>query len=189
MECKLAIDIEEYVAGFRPELMEYAADWCLGARFQEIQQRSDFFEVINGALKNGYATGKFKTGSSPCLCSITQIMLKLLINTVLICNFAQGLICVEPRAKPLLTIQMLDVSRVLKRGINCPFIVRNRLPLRLQFYVMQGSLVRAFRRIEEVLRQLISGAKVIGDSDLAAKLEECSESIRRGVVFAASLYL
>ena len=54
---------------------------------------------------------------------------------------------------------------------------------------MQGSLVRAFRRIEEVLRQMISGAKVIGDTDLAGKFEECSEAIRRGVVFAASLYL
>ena len=54
---------------------------------------------------------------------------------------------------------------------------------------VQGSLVRAFRRIEEVLRQLISGAKVIGDSELANKFEEASESIKRGVVFAASLYL
>ena len=54
---------------------------------------------------------------------------------------------------------------------------------------VQGSLVRAFRRIEEVLRQLISGAKVIGDSELAGKFEEASESIKRGVVFAASLYL
>lgn len=54
---------------------------------------------------------------------------------------------------------------------------------------LQGSLVRAFRRIEEILRQLISGAKLIGDPDLAGKFEECSEAIRRGVVFAASLYL
>lgn len=54
---------------------------------------------------------------------------------------------------------------------------------------VQGSLVRAFRRTEEVLRQLISGAKLIGEADLARKFEECSESIKRGVVFAASLYL
>lgn len=53
----------------------------------------------------------------------------------------------------------------------------------------QGSLVRAFRRTEEILRQLISGAKVIGEADLAGKFEECSASIKRGVVFAASLYL
>lgn len=55
--------------------------------------------------------------------------------------------------------------------------------------VLQGSLVRAFRRIEEVLRQLASGARVIGDSDLADKFEESSKSICRGVAFAASLYL
>ena len=39
------VDTEEYISKFRPELMEFAADWCLGIRFQEIQQRSDFFEV------------------------------------------------------------------------------------------------------------------------------------------------
>ncbi len=49
--------------------------------------------------------------------------------------------------------------------------------------------MRAFRRTEEILRQLISGARVIGETDLASKFEECSESIKRGVVFSASLYL
>lgn len=53
----------------------------------------------------------------------------------------------------------------------------------------QGSLVRAFRRIEELLRQLVAAVRVIGDQELAAKFEEASESIKRGVVFAASLYL
>lgn len=49
VECKMAIDVEEYISSFRPELMEYAADWCLGTRFNEIQQRSDFFEVCQPA--------------------------------------------------------------------------------------------------------------------------------------------
>lgn len=45
VDCKMELDVEEYVAGFRPELMEFAADWSLGARFLDIQQRSDYFEV------------------------------------------------------------------------------------------------------------------------------------------------
>jgi hypothetical protein len=48
----MAVDVDEYVDQFRPELMEYAADWCLGSRFIDIQQRSDFFEVMHK-----YATG------------------------------------------------------------------------------------------------------------------------------------
>ena len=55
--------------------------------------------------------------------------------------------------------------------------------------IMQGSLVRAIRRIEEVLRQLVAAAKGIGDNDLATKFEEATERIKRGVVFAGSLYL
>lgn len=54
---------------------------------------------------------------------------------------------------------------------------------------VQGSLVRAFRRIEEVLRQLVSGVRLIGEEELEHKFEDAIESIRRGVVFAASLYL
>lgn len=54
---------------------------------------------------------------------------------------------------------------------------------------MQGSLVRAFRRMEEVLRQSVAGAKVIGDMELAGKFETAMESIKHGVVFAGSLYL
>ena len=45
LDCKLDIDAEEYVASFRPELMEFAADWCQGARFMDIQKQSEFFEV------------------------------------------------------------------------------------------------------------------------------------------------
>ena len=49
--------------------------------------------------------------------------------------------------------------------------------------------MRAFRRIEEVLRQLVTAAKVIGDQDLADKFETAMNSIKHGVVFAGSLYL
>ncbi len=53
----------------------------------------------------------------------------------------------------------------------------------------QGSLVRAVRRVEEILRQIMSGATVIGDVSLRAKFEEASTRIKRDIIFAASLYL
>ena len=54
---------------------------------------------------------------------------------------------------------------------------------------MQGSIVRTVRRCEELLRQLIDAAKVIGEHDLAEQFGLCVESIKRDIVFAASLYL
>ncbi|CAN4108204.1 unnamed protein product [Withania somnifera] len=55
--------------------------------------------------------------------------------------------------------------------------------------VFEGSLIRAIRRLEEVLQQLIQAAKSIGDIELEAKFEEAVAKIKRDIVFAASLYL
>lgn len=55
--------------------------------------------------------------------------------------------------------------------------------------VFEGSLIRSIRRLEELLRQLSTAAASIGDTALRDKFETGANSIRRGVVFAASLYL
>ncbi|XP_022147197.1 DExH-box ATP-dependent RNA helicase DExH9 [Momordica charantia] len=55
--------------------------------------------------------------------------------------------------------------------------------------VFEGSLIRAIRRLEEVLQQLILAAKSIGETDLQSKFEEAVSKIKRDIVFAASLYL
>ncbi|KAI6678964.1 hypothetical protein NL676_039760 [Syzygium grande] len=55
--------------------------------------------------------------------------------------------------------------------------------------VFEGSLIRAIRRLEEVLQQLILSAKSIGETDLESKFEEAVSKIKRDIVFAASLYL
>jgi ATP-dependent RNA helicase DOB1 len=55
--------------------------------------------------------------------------------------------------------------------------------------VFEGSLIRAIRRLEEVLQQLIMASKSIGETELEAKLEEAVSKIKRDIVFAASLYL
>jgi len=54
---------------------------------------------------------------------------------------------------------------------------------------MEGSIIRVLRRLEELLRQLASASLAIGNSELKNMFEEGSARIRRGVVFAASLYL
>lgn len=55
--------------------------------------------------------------------------------------------------------------------------------------VFEGSLIRAIRRLEEVLQQLILAAKSIGERELELKFEEAVCKIKRDIVFAASLYL
>ena len=55
--------------------------------------------------------------------------------------------------------------------------------------LFEGSLIRAIRRLDEVLGQLGGAAEAVGDSALAARFADASKAIRRGIVFAASLYI
>jgi ATP-dependent RNA helicase DOB1 len=55
--------------------------------------------------------------------------------------------------------------------------------------IFEGSLIRNIRRLEELLRQLASAALAIGNNELKALFEQGADQIRRGVVFAASLYI
>ncbi|KAI8064529.1 rRNA-processing arch domain-containing protein [Gongronella butleri] len=55
--------------------------------------------------------------------------------------------------------------------------------------VFEGSLIRVFRRLEELLRQMASAAKAIGNNDLENKFSEAISRMHRDIIFAASLYL
>jgi ATP-dependent RNA helicase DOB1 len=55
--------------------------------------------------------------------------------------------------------------------------------------VYEGSLIRLFRRLEELLRQMAQAAKVMGSDDLQRKFEDSLAKIRRDIVAAQSLYL
>lgn len=96
VECKMSIDVEDYVASFRPDIMEVAYAWCKGAKFVEVMQIVQVFE---------------------------------------------------------------------------------------------GSLIRAMKRLEEVLQQLVVAAHSIGEIDLETKFQDAVVRIKRDIVFAASLYL
>jgi len=55
----------------------------------------------------------------------------------------------------------------------------------------EGSLIRVFRRLGELLRQMAAAAKVIGNTELQEKFEKSSEMLERAnsVIFCSSLYL
>ena len=53
----------------------------------------------------------------------------------------------------------------------------------------QGSLVRAIRRLEELLRQVAGVLKAVGEAGLGERFEAAIARIKRDIVFAASLYL
>lgn len=55
--------------------------------------------------------------------------------------------------------------------------------------VYEGSLIRMFKRLEEMIKQMIDAAKTIGNSELEKKMEQALELIHRDIVGAGSLYL
>jgi len=55
--------------------------------------------------------------------------------------------------------------------------------------VFEGSIIRAMRRLEELLRQLVAAAKTIGNTELENKVSEGIVKLKRDIAFAASLYL
>ncbi|KAK4792151.1 hypothetical protein SAY86_022586 [Trapa natans] len=55
--------------------------------------------------------------------------------------------------------------------------------------IFEGSIIRSARRLDEFLNQLRAAAHAVGESDLESKFAAASESLRRGIMFANSLYL
>merc|ERR1712113_222725 len=58
-----------------------------------------------------------------------------------------------------------------------------------QCNLYEGSVVRVIRRLEELVRELAAAAKGIGNQELERKLVEGRKQLKRGIIFAASLYL
>lgn len=55
--------------------------------------------------------------------------------------------------------------------------------------IFEGSIIRIIRRLEELLRQMGAASKQIGNEYLEKKFMDASSTIKRDIVFAASLYL
>ena len=52
----------------------------------------------------------------------------------------------------------------------------------------EGSIIRTFHRLEELMRQLIDAAKVVGNEELETRCAAARKLLVRDVIFAASLY-
>uniref|UniRef100_A0AC35GHW4 Uncharacterized protein n=1 Tax=Panagrolaimus sp. PS1159 TaxID=55785 RepID=A0AC35GHW4_9BILA len=55
--------------------------------------------------------------------------------------------------------------------------------------LFEGSIIRCFRRLEELLRQMVGAARTMGNEDMEKTFEEARILLKRDIVFAASLYL
>ncbi|CAG8439700.1 5850_t:CDS:10 [Funneliformis caledonium] len=55
--------------------------------------------------------------------------------------------------------------------------------------LFEGNLVRNFRSLDELLRAMVGAAKCIGDIGLENKFSMSIEKLKRGIIFASSLYL
>lgn len=53
----------------------------------------------------------------------------------------------------------------------------------------EGSLIRLFRRLEELLRQMAQAVKVMGNEELTKKFEDALNMIKRDIVATNSLYI
>lgn len=81
-------------------------------------------------------------------------------------------------------------SHSRKYGTCCLCNWRNRADTHSKMTdVYEGSLIRLFRRLEELLRQMAQAAKVMGSDDLETKFEQSLTKVRRDIVAAQSLYL
>ena len=55
--------------------------------------------------------------------------------------------------------------------------------------MMEGSIIRVIRRLEELVRELAVAAKLIGNETLEQQLLDGRARLKRGICFSASLYL
>ncbi|KAG5438009.1 hypothetical protein PCANB_000356 [Pneumocystis canis] len=55
--------------------------------------------------------------------------------------------------------------------------------------VLEGSIVRVMTRLDQVLRECASAARIIGDTSMYSKMEDCQEKIHRDIIFSPSLYV
>lgn len=55
--------------------------------------------------------------------------------------------------------------------------------------IFEGTIIRCFRRLEEMLKQMAAAARVIGNTELENLFAEGIVKIKKDIVFASSLYI
>lgn len=85
---------------------------------------------------------------------------------------------VESTVRPYL----MDVIYCWSKGANFSDVIQ-------MTDIFEGSVIRLARRLDEFLNQLKGAANAVGETDLENKFSDASASLRRGIMFANSLYL
>ncbi|GMY35165.1 DExH-box ATP-dependent RNA helicase DExH10 [Fagus crenata] len=85
---------------------------------------------------------------------------------------------VESTVRPYL----MDVIYCWSKGANFEEVIQ-------MTDIFEGSIIRSARRLDEFLNQLRAAAHAVGEVNLENKFAAGSESLRRGIMFANSLYL
>ncbi|VDN99693.1 unnamed protein product [Rodentolepis nana] len=80
------------------------------------------------------------------------------------------------------TGDFMEVVRNWADGVNFAQLL-------LMSKIFAGSVIRCLRRLDELLKQMHSAAKVAGNVDLEIKFTTANTLIKRDIVFAGSLYL
>lgn len=106
-------------------------------------------------------------------------------------NVAQRVITVKKEAGlPISVDDPIDLFRPHAMGVVYHWMKGRRFQEVCQLTeLFEGSVIRCFRRLEELLRQLITAVKAIGNTELAEKFENGSQVLKRGIAFQSSLYV
>ena len=55
--------------------------------------------------------------------------------------------------------------------------------------VYEGSIIRVLKRLDELLSELVTCSKLMGNDILTGRFERGKEILKRDIVFSSSLYL
>ena len=81
--------------------------------------------------------------------------------------------------------ELMDMARRWMDGAPFSEIMRMANGERKMY---EGSIVRAFRRVQEFLRSLSAGARVVGETELERKFDAAADAMIRDIVFCDSLF-
>jgi ATP-dependent RNA helicase DOB1 len=95
--------------------------------------------------------------------------------------------CRVPDFDPKLYVEKIKMQMILP--VSLWLSGKNFKDVMESTALFEGSVVRVMRRLEELVREVCLAAKAIGHSELEQKLIEARKRLRRGIVFAASLYI
>ncbi|RPA81801.1 antiviral helicase [Ascobolus immersus RN42] len=110
---------------------------------------------------------------------------------------AEALVIMNNQAKEIARVakeSKLDVTEVILKGTLVPPVLawaegQSFSSICKLTDCYEGSLLRSIRRLQELLRQLILAAALMGNNDLELKFTKALDSIWRGIISMQSLYV